>query len=71
MVVATDDFISHAEAKYDFIIDVTDVERPTSGDSYYPDTKNFVSNFTENHIIPVDTAAEYLARGTEDSFEHF
>jgi hypothetical protein len=73
VVVATDDFLPHLKEKYslDLIIEVTGDNRPTAGDSYYPDTKTFISNNVAVHHIPVDTTADHLHQGTEDGFEPF
>lgn len=71
VVVGTDDFISHMDGKYDHIIDVTEGDRPSTGDSYYKDTEEFISNAGHTHHIPVDLEAEHLQKGTEDGFEPF
>jgi hypothetical protein len=73
VIVATEDFLPHLMKKYglDLIIDVTGDNRPTAGDSYYPDTKTFVANHMTAHNIPADITAEYLHQGTEDGFEPF
>jgi hypothetical protein len=70
IIVADVDFINHVKEKYDLVIDVTD-SRPAVGDSYYPDTKTFISNNQTLHEIPVDLNAEHLHQGTEDGFEPF
>lgn len=69
-VVATDEFAIQLAKKYDLVIEVGD-NRPTTGDSYYPDTKTFVSNHQTVHHIPFDPSAEHLHNGTEDGFEPF
>jgi hypothetical protein len=73
VIVATDDFIPHLVKKYelDLVIDVTADDRPIVGDSYYPDTKTFVSNHSTVHEIPADPNALHLCKGTEDGFEPF
>jgi hypothetical protein len=73
VVIATEDFLPHLMKKYnlDTIVDVTASERPTAGDSYYPDTKTFISNHSTIHEIPADLGAKYLHEGTEDGFEPF
>lgn len=71
VIVATDDFLQHINNKYDFIIDVSDIKRPSAGDSYYSDTKTFVCNTSDSHQIPVDLSAEHLHQGTRDGFEPF
>jgi hypothetical protein len=73
VVIATDDFLPHLMKKYelDMIIDVTGDDRPTAGDSYYPDTKTFVSNHSTIHEIPADLNAEHLHLGTDSGLEPF
>lgn len=71
IVVANEDFISQIKSKYDFVIDVTNEERPNIGDSYYSDTKNFISNYRENHTIPILTNVDHLKNGTEEGFGPF
>lgn len=71
VVVGTDTFIQSIKDKYDFIIDVSEGQRPTTGDSYYPDTKIFISNHSVEHQIPVDTSSIHLHNGTESGFKPF
>jgi hypothetical protein len=71
VIVGTDDFIEHIKNKYDFIIDVSKDPRPTTGDSYYPDTGTFVANHLVEHQIPVDMSADHLHNGTNSGFESF
>lgn len=71
VIVATNDFARSIVAEYDFIIDVSDGQRPSTGDSYYVDTKTFVSNHHTVHHIPFDPNAEHLRQGTEDGFAPF
>ena len=72
VIVATDDFLPHLMEKYslDLIVEVGD-DRPTAGDSYYADTKTFVSNHLAIHDIPVDMSTVRLYNGTENGFEPF
>jgi hypothetical protein len=70
IIVANDAFAKELLSKYDYVVDVTK-QRPTVGDSYYPETDSFISNTTDFHHIPVDLEAEHLQKGTEDSFEPF
>jgi hypothetical protein len=71
VIVANEDFLPHLMEKYklDFIIEVGD-NRPSAGDSYYPDTKTFVSNSSILHDIPIDPNM-YSYNGTEDGFPPF
>ena len=71
VTVATNEFAVSVSSKYDFVIDVSEGQRPTVGDSYYPDTKTFVSNHHTVHHIPFDPNAEHLHQGTEDGFAPF
>lgn len=72
VVVADSNFISQVKTKYDHIIDVTnDIKRPVPGDSYYPDTEAFISNYEDTHFIPVISNSEHLKNGTEEGFEPF
>jgi hypothetical protein len=64
-------FIGSIVTEYDLIIDVSDGPRPATGDSYYADTKTFVSNHHTVHHIPFDPNAEHLRQGTEDGFAPF
>lgn len=70
IIVADDDFIKHIKDKYDIILDVTN-NRPHLGDSYYPETKMFISNSNNSPEISVDLSAEHLQKGTESGFEPF
>jgi hypothetical protein len=71
IIVAEINFINSLAPQYDFIIDVSEGQRPTTGDSYYPDTKTFVSNHLVEHTIPVDLSLPHLHMGTQDGFEPF
>jgi hypothetical protein len=70
VIIATDDFVNQLGG-YDLIVNVTDIIRPTAGDSYYSDTKTFVSNNIAVHQIPVDINAAHLHNGSQDGFEPF
>jgi len=72
VIVANDSFLPHLMEKYslDLIVEVGE-NRPTAGDSYYPDTKTFVANHIAVHQIPVDVSGKHLHNGTEDGFEPF
>lgn len=71
VVIGTDEFLSHIKDKYDHVIDVTESDRPSTGDSYYKDTEEFISNAGHTHHIPVDLDEDHLKQGTEDGFEPF
>ena len=71
VVVGDDMFLSHIQSQYDAVVDVTNINRPTTGDSYYPDTQTFVSNTVTLNNIPVDMSASYLQQGTEEGFTSF
>lgn len=71
VVVADDAFLKHIAGQYDVIIDVTNLDRPSAGDSYYPDTKEFVSNTETLHELPVDLNQAHLQNGTENEFPPF
>lgn len=71
VIVANDTFLSNIKDKYDLIVDVSQGCRPTTGDSYYSDTKTFVANHLISHEIPVDLRSSHLYQGTEDSFPPF
>ena len=71
VIVANDSFVQHIKDKYDFIVDVSEGSRPTTGDSYYPDTETFVANHLTDHQIPVDLSSSHLHTGTENGFKPF
>ena len=71
VIVANDSFVQHIKDKYDFIVDVSEGARPTTGDSYYPDAKTFIANHLTDHQVPVDTSSDYLHRGTQNGFKPF
>lgn len=71
VIVANDVFLSHIKDKYDLIVDVSEGCRPTTGDSYYSDTKTFVPNHLISHEIPVDLSSAHLHTGTENGFKPF
>lgn len=71
VVVGNDSFLSHIEGKYDYVIDVTNRERPSAGDSYYHEIDSFLNNEVEEVYVPVDKTAPHLNQGTEDGFEPF
>lgn len=60
VIVADDDFLVHVEKDYDEIIDVTNIQRPQPGDSYYPKTNNFVANHIDVNDIDADQPAPVL-----------
>lgn len=70
VVVGDDNFIEHIKNQYDTIVDVTNRQRPSQGDSYYPQTKQFISNSTNFNIIDVDLP-DRLKQGTNEGFEPF
>lgn len=53
VIVADDSFIEEVISQWDIVLDVTD-RRPNPGDSYYPDTDEFISNNTDVHYISSD-----------------
>lgn len=71
VIVADEFFLHHIEKDYDYIINVTDTLRPQPGDSYYPETKIFVSNTISAPEILTDLTAEHLQSGIESGFEPF
>lgn len=71
IVIGDDSFIEHIQPQYDAVIDVTHGARPHCGDSYYPDSKSFISNQSHHHDLAVDYDKEHLQKGTKDSFEPF
>lgn len=71
VIVANDDFLTHVENKFDLIIDVTNLARPSPGDSYYSDTQTFVPNEHITHSISADMNADHLQQGTEEGFAPF
>lgn len=71
VIVADDNFITSIAAEYDMVIDVSEGNRPSTGDSYYSDTKTFVANHLVEHQVPVDMSASHLHNGTESGFEPF
>lgn len=71
IIIADDDFILLIQDDYDLIIDVTNIERPAVGDSYYSETNEFIKNDVSATNIPFDEDAEHLKGGTEDGFEPF
>lgn len=68
IIIATDDFINNIQNQYDAVVDVTNRERPSIGDSYYLDTDIFVPNNLSFIQFPVDLEQEHLNTGTEDGF---
>lgn len=70
VVVGNDNFIEHVKNQYDTIVDVTDEQRPAQGDSYYPQTKQFISNSKNLNMIDVNLP-DRLKQGTNDGFEPF
>lgn len=70
VVVGDDTFLSHIQDKHQFVVDVTNRDRPSPGDSYYSDQDAFISNSVEVNHLP-DLGAEHLISGTEDGFESF
>lgn len=72
VAVGDDDFLAHIQSQYDFVVDVTNRDRPTIEDSYYPDSDSFVSNAVAQIVdVPTDIDAEHLNQGTDDGFEPF
>jgi hypothetical protein len=71
VIVATDDFLSTISENYDLIIDVSENNKPSTGDSYYSDTKTFVPNHLIYHEIPVTLTSGHLYTGTENGFTPF
>lgn len=70
IVIGNEDFIEHIKDKYDNVIDVTDGKRPNQGDSYYPQTGQFISNSTDLNIIDTNLP-DRLKQGTDEGFESF
>lgn len=64
VVVADESFVDHIKDKYDFVVEVDENNRPSPGDSYYPEMKNFVSNKDTVHHIH----SEIKTDGTEETF---
>lgn len=71
IIVADEEFLSHIENKYDYVVDVTNRERPEAGDSYYPDVDKFISNNTDEIDLSIEDKADYLTQGYLDSIEPF
>lgn len=71
VVVAKEDALEHLQGTCDLVVDVTKGHRPEPGESYYSDTKTFVSNSRTHHHIHADKTAPHLNQGTEDGFEPF
>ena len=71
VIVANESFLPIIKDKYDLILDVTDIQRPSTGDSYYPVTNTFISNDHEIVDIPADLKADHLQSGTEKGFKPF
>lgn len=72
IVVADKEFLEHISDKYDEVLNLTDVKHPTTGDSYYSETKMFVSNtITGHHDIKYDLNAPHLRGGKNETFEQF
>lgn len=71
VIVADDAFLPSIKSDYDCIIDVTYRGRPSTGDSYYPNVDQFISDAQNTYTIPVDLKAEHLRLGTENGFESF
>lgn len=71
VVIGDEKFLEHVSNEYDFVVDVTDIKRPTAGDSYYPEANQFVNNELEIISIPANLDEEHMKRGTENGFEPF
>lgn len=71
VAIGNDDFAAHVRDQYDYIIDVTNRERPTVGHSYYPETDSFIDNSNDVNLIPVDMNVSHMKMGAEDGFEPF
>jgi hypothetical protein len=52
IIIADEKFIQLIQKEHDDIIEVTDINRPHPGDSYYSKTNTFVANHTEMIDIP-------------------
>lgn len=72
LAVGDADFALHVKNKYDYVIDVTDRDRPSPGDSYYPLSDRFIVNRDDLAAMSVaQSNAPHLTNGTEDTFEPF
>lgn len=64
VIVADESFVEHIKDNYDYVVEVNEHNRPSSGDSYYPENANFVSNSDTIHHIE----SNVNTGGTEDTF---
>lgn len=64
VIVADESFVNHIKDKYDYVVEVSE-PRPSTGDSYYPETQNFVSNHDTVHYIH----SNIKSGGTEETFK--
>jgi hypothetical protein len=71
VILADDIFINNIKEKYDLILDVTNINRPATGDSYYVKTNTFVSNTEDIVHVPVDMSGKHMQNGTEIGFKPF
>lgn len=65
VIIADDYFIDNIKNQYDYIIKVEENDRPSPGDSFYPETQVFISNNNAVHHLDSDLKSE----GVEKTFE--
>lgn len=72
IAVGDAEFVAYAESRYDYVIDVTNhTPRPVQGDSYYPETGQFISNTQTETPLTCAELDPAIPEGTAESFAPF